>query len=261
MLGNSERAIQVWLNVINALLLRDIRMRAGKYYVGYIVIFLMPFAHLAVLLTIWLILGKIPSFGTQPTIFFGLSILPFVIFLYPARQVSISLAANKPLLYFPRVKIADVFIARGILEFANGMAVAAVVFLVLFLTEGEFLPRDPTGLVAALTLTLYLGFSWGAWNALFAHLFHFWAIAFNLMFPVLWLLSGGIFYLYGIPRNYAYLLSFNPLLQCVEYIRYSYYDGYPSDFLDVGYAFWFATCLIASAFFFERTFRRQLLSV
>jgi capsular polysaccharide transport system permease protein len=261
MVGNCERTIRVWLNVINALLLRDIRARAGKYYTGYLVIFLMPFAHLAVLLAIWtLFMARSPFFGNQPVIFFGVSMLPFVIFVYPSRQVVISLLTNRPLLWFSRVKIIDIFIARGILEFANGMAVAAMVCIVLFVLEGEFSPRDPMGFLAALVLTLYLGFGWGAYNALFAQLFHVWPMAFNLFFPVLWIASGIMFYVHGIPQNYAYLLKFNPLLQCVEYIRYSYYEGYPSNLLDVGYTFWFATCLIACALVFERTFRRQLLS-
>jgi hypothetical protein len=33
-IGHSERSILIWLNVINALLLRDIRMRAGKFYIA-----------------------------------------------------------------------------------------------------------------------------------------------------------------------------------------------------------------------------------
>jgi capsular polysaccharide transport system permease protein len=255
-----SRSIHVWLNVVNALLLRDIRTRAGKFYVGYVVIFSMPFAHLGILLLIYTMFFKrAPSFGNQTIIFFGISMLPFVIFVYPSRQVLLSLIANRPLLYFPRVKILDIFIARGILEFANGMAVAAIVCVVLFLFEGEFAPRDPFGFLAALLLTLYLGFGWGAYNALIAHLFQFWAMVFNLFFPVLWMTSGALFYVHGLPSEYAKLLSFNPLLQCVEYIRYAYYDGYPSDLLDAGYAFWFATCLIASACLFEKVFRRQLL--
>jgi capsular polysaccharide transport system permease protein len=262
MMGDFRRTIYVWLNVINALLLRDIRMRAGKFYVGYLVIFLMPFAHLAIVLTIFaIILTRAPAFGTQPIIFFGLSVLPFVLFVYPSRQVLLSLGANRPLLYFPRVKIFDVFVARGILEFANGMAVAGVVCLVLFLAAGDFSPRDPLGFVSALFLTLYLGFSWGAYNALIAHLFHFWALVFNLCFPLFWMASGILFNIHGLPTNYAYLLSFNPLLQCVEFIRYAYYDGYPKDFVDVWYIFWFSTVLLSGALLFERTFRRQLLSV
>ena len=47
------RPFQVWLNVINALLLRDIRARAGNFYLGYLVIFLMPFVHLGVVLAIF----------------------------------------------------------------------------------------------------------------------------------------------------------------------------------------------------------------
>jgi capsular polysaccharide transport system permease protein len=255
------RSIHVWLNVINALLLRDIRTRAGKFYVGYVVIFSMPFVHLGVLLLIYTIfLKRAPSFGNQTVIFFGVSMLPFVIFVYPSRQVLLSLLANRPLLYFPRVKILDLFVARGILEFANGLAVAAMVCVVLYFFEGEFSPRDPLGFLASLLLTLYLGLGWGAYNGLFAHLFHFWAMAFNLFFPLLWMASGVLFYVHGLPSQYANLLSFNPLLQCVEYIRYAYYDGYPSDLLDTGYVFWFATCLVAATCLLEKIFRRQLLS-
>jgi capsular polysaccharide transport system permease protein len=261
MAGDTERSILIWLNVINALLLRDIRVRAGKFYIGYLVIFSMPFVHLAIMLIVFTVIFKRPPpFGNQPMIFFGISILPFVIFLYPSRQVMISLLINRPLLYFPRVKIVDIFIARGILEFANGMAVAAVVCVVLFIAEGEFFPRDPLGFVSALALTLYLGFGWGAYNALFAGLFHTWSMAFNLFFPLLWIGSGILFNFHGIPAQYAHILSFNPLLHCVEWLRYSYYDGYPSDLLDPSYPFWFATSLLACALVWERILRRQLLS-
>jgi capsular polysaccharide transport system permease protein len=258
--GDTERSIRVWLNIINALLLRDVRVRAGKFYVGYLVIFLMPFAHLAVLMIIFVyIFKRTVQFGNQPLIFFGISVLPFVIFIYPSRQTMFSLGQNRPLLYFPRVKIMDVIIARGILEFANGMAVSAVVCLVLFLGEGEFLPRDPFGFLLALVLTLYLGFAWGAYNALIVHLFKVWAMGFSLCFPLLWAASGVIFNVHGLPANYAHLASFNPLLVCTEFLRYAYYEDYPNDLMDTSYVFWFATSLIASAFVFERIFRRQLL--
>ena len=254
------RSFQVWLNVINALLLRDIRVRAGKFYFGYLFIFLMPFLHLGIILIIFVVANRVPPVGTQPIIFFGLSILPFVVFMYPSRQIVIALAANRPLLYFPRVKITDVIIARGLLETANGMAVSAVVFLVLFLAAGEFSPRDPFGIACALLLTLYLGCAWGLLNALIAHLFQFWHYAFNVFFPAVWLLSGVLFNVHGLPSPYREYLSYNPMLHCVEYIRYSYYEGYPDDIIDVSFVFWTATCLIALGLFVERTSRRVLLS-
>jgi hypothetical protein len=72
----AARPFQVWLNVVNALLLRDIRVRAGRFYVGYIAVFLMPFAHLGIVLTIFVLTDRVPFVGTQSIIFFGLSILP-----------------------------------------------------------------------------------------------------------------------------------------------------------------------------------------
>lgn len=255
-----SQSFLVWLNVINAILLRDIRARAGKFYAGYLVIFLMPFLHLGVILAIFVVTGRAPPVGTQPIIFFGLSILPFVVFMYPSRQIVLALAANRPLLYFPRVKITDVIIARGLLETANGVAVATVVCLTLLLATGEFSPRDPFGIVCAILLTLYLGCAWGFLNALIAHLFHFWNYAFSLFFPAIWLLTGVLFYIHAVPSPYREYLSYNPMLQCVEYIRYSYYEGYPADILDVSYVFWTATCLIALALIIERSSRRVLLS-
>jgi capsular polysaccharide transport system permease protein len=254
------RSFHVWLNVINALLLRDIRVRAGKYYMGYLLIFLMPFLHLGVVLIIFAGIGRTPNVGTDPVIFYGLSILPFVVFVYPSRQITFSLAANRPLLYFPRVQIMDIIIARGLLEAANGMAVSAVVFLVLVLTTEEFSPRDSLGVLSALLLTLYLGFAYGLINALISRAFEFWHYAFNALFPLLWIISGIVFNLHALPAPYRAYLAYNPLLQCIEYIRYSYYEGYPGDVISIQYVFWTATCMIAIGLLAERASRRVLLA-
>jgi capsular polysaccharide transport system permease protein len=255
-----SRPFQVWLNVTNAILLRDIRVRAGKYYLGYIIIFLFPFLHLGAVLTVTVMMDRIPPVGTQPIIFFGLSILPFVVFVYPSRQIVVGLAANRPLLCFSRVKIMDLIIARGLLETANGIMVSMIVFLVLFVATGEFTPRNPLGLLCSILLTLYLGCAYGLINALIAHVFQFWSYGFNVLFPLIWIMSGILFYPPGIPSPYKEYLFYNPLLQCVEYIRYSYYEGYPSDLIDVSYVFWSATCMIAIGILIERNFRRILLS-
>ena len=105
----------------------------------------MPFVHLGVVLTFFVATERAPPVGTQPIIFYGLSILPFVVFMYPSRQIVVALVANRPLLYFPRVKITDVIIARGLLEAANGMAVSAMLFVVLFVATGEFPRAIPSG--------------------------------------------------------------------------------------------------------------------
>jgi capsular polysaccharide transport system permease protein len=221
----------------------------------------LPFAHLAVVLIAFVyIFRRPPPVGTDSTLFFGLSVLPFVIFTYPARQIIVALLANRPLLYFARVKIMDIIIARGVLEAANGMAVSGVVLLVVSALSAEFAPRDPLGMLCALLLAVYLGIAWGAYHSLFVTMFPFWAVAVNLMTPLFWLGSGIIFNVHGFPSEIQHWFAFNPLFQCIEYLRYSYYWNYPNELLDVSYPFWFATILLASCFFLERLLRRQLLS-
>ena len=82
-------------------------------------------------------MNRPPPIGIDLTLFFGLSILPFVIFTYPSRQIMLALMTNRPLLNFARVKIMDIIIARGILEAANGMAVSGVVLLFVSVASAQ----------------------------------------------------------------------------------------------------------------------------
>jgi capsular polysaccharide transport system permease protein len=112
---------------IGAILLRDIKQRAGPYYTGFLMILLMPLAHLLIVVMAFHIFGRLAPQGTDQVVYFGLSILPFVVFTYLSRRIVISLAENRPLLYFNRVKVFDILLARGILEAAGSV----VVFIIL----------------------------------------------------------------------------------------------------------------------------------
>src|SRR3984893_11258101 len=102
-LGASPLAIKP--AAIGGVLLRDIKLRAGPYYTGFLMILLLPLAHLLIVVIVFHIFGRLAPQGTDQVVYFGLSILPFVIYTYLSRQIVISLAENRPLLYFNRVKI------------------------------------------------------------------------------------------------------------------------------------------------------------
>jgi hypothetical protein len=71
---------------IGAILLRDIKQRAGPYYTGYLMILFMPLVHLMA----FHIFGRLAPQGTDQVVYFGLSVLPFVIYVYLSRQIVIS---------------------------------------------------------------------------------------------------------------------------------------------------------------------------
>jgi capsular polysaccharide transport system permease protein len=246
--------------VIGAILLRDIKQRAGPYYTGFLMILLMPLAHLLIVVMVFQAFGRLAPQGTDQVVYFGLSVLPFVIYTYLSRQVVVALAENRPLLYFNRVKIFDILLARGILEATGSVVVFFILVCIMALYATDFSPRDWPGIVFAVAATIYFSFSFGVPNALIAHVLPVWYVFFNLTIPLLWLSSGIIFFPTAIPDPYDRWLALNPLLQCVEWIRSAYYEDYPDKLLNIPYLITFATVCLAVSLIAERLARRVLLS-
>src|SRR5580704_5472116 len=245
---------------IGAILLRDIKQRAGRYYTGFLMILLMPLVHLLIVVMAFHIFGRLAPHGTDQMVYFGISVLPFVIYAYSSRQIVISLAENRPLLYFSRVKIFDILLSRGILEAAGSVVVFISVVCILEVYSTGFSPRDWPGIVFAVAATIYFSFSFGVANALIASVLPVWYLLFGLSIPVFWLVSGIIFFPAAIPDPYDGWLALNPLLQCVEWIRYAYYEDYPDKLLNIPYLITFATACLAVSLIAERLARRVLLS-
>jgi capsular polysaccharide transport system permease protein len=243
---------------IGAILLRDIRLRAGPYYTGFLMFLLMPLAHLLIVVIVFHLFGRLAPQGTDQVVYFGLSILPFVIFTYLSRQIVNSLAENRPLLYFNRVKIFDILLARGILEATGSVVVFIILICILAVYSADFSPRDWPGIVFAVAATIYFSFSFGVSNALITRVLPVWYIFFHLSIPAFWLASGIIFFPTSVPEPYDRWLALNPLLQCVEWIRYAYYEDYPDKLLNVPYLITFATACLAVSLIAERLVRRVL---
>jgi capsular polysaccharide transport system permease protein len=253
-------ALAINAAAIGAILLRDIRLRAGPYYTGFLMVLLMPLGHLLIVLTTFHLFGRLAPQGTDQIVYFGISILPFVIFAYLSRRIVLALAENRPLLYFNRVKIFDILLARGILEAAGSVVVFIIVVCLLSFYSNDFSPRDWPGIVFAVAATIYFSFCIGVPNALIARVFPPWAYAFFLSMPVWWAACGIIFFPTAIPEPYDRWLALNPLLQCVEWIRYAYYEDYPDKLLNIPYLIAFATTSLAVSLVAERLVRRVLLT-
>lgn len=244
--------------VIRAILLRDIRLRAGPYYLGFVAVLLYPLVHLLVILTIKRLIGKIAPQGTSDVIYFGLSILPFVIVLHNARQIMSSIVQNKPLLFFNRVTVFDILIARGVLESVGTIVVSFMFFCLIALYTEEFSPRDWTGMLFAIAAAIYLSFSFAVVNTLITRVYPFWQLFISLIIVVMYLSSGVLFFPAAIPDPYAQWLAFNPLLQCAEWLRYSYYDDYPDKLLNIPYLLSFSTVCLVAGLAGDRVARRVL---
>lgn len=251
-------SLRIQLIVVGALLLRDLKTRFGGREIFYIFALAMPIGHVVVMAAIWMILKRPVPIGTDPWIFSATSILPFVIFTYPQRQIAVSIMMNKPLMYFPRVKITDIIIARSILESLTAFVAAASVLFILTLIGSTISPKDPFLFTWSLISALYFGVAVGMLNGIIVACWSGWLFPSMVISPVLWASCGAMFMIDTIPSPYRELLALNPLLHCVELARYSYYWDYRTSVLDASYPLMVSTTLIALVLGVERLIRGKI---
>ncbi|ARQ02315.1 ABC transporter permease [Pseudorhodoplanes sinuspersici] len=251
--------LAVQARVIGALMLRDMRTRFGRTFFGYVIQVLWPLTHLLVVMSIYLVIRRLMPFGTSPAVFLGTGILPYILCLYPARMISMSLVQNQPLLYFPIVKSVDVVLARGFLETITSFWVIAIFCFILYVFGVEVMPIYPEQALLAIFATIYLGFSIGFLGAVLCKIIKFWIVVVFIMLILMYVTSGAFVYVAALPPRIQYYMSWNPLFHSVEWLRSAYYDGYGNDILDRGYLVGFASVNLFAGLVAEKVIRRILL--
>ncbi len=159
-------ALVVQRRVLGALVLRDMRTRFGRSFMGYVIIVGWPLTHLLGLMSLYLVTRRVAPVGASVPIFLATGVLPYILCLYPARMIMVSLSANLPLLQFPVVKATDVVLARGILEILTAFWVTLIFAIILFICGVDIVPIHYQEAIQAILATIYLGFAFGFISAL-----------------------------------------------------------------------------------------------
>ena len=246
------------VEVIGAVLMRDMQTRFGHSKFGFLAYLLVPYAHLTLLVVIYWVLGRQAPLGNDPIVFFSLGVCCIVLFGYPYLFCVRAPLENKPLLYFPRVKIFDILIARALLEALGAIVACCGVLLFLLVGGFNFEPHDFLLMLTGFGSAIYIGISSGI---LFGVLTALWA---PLVYPasllrgLFWATSGVVFLPGMLPKLPREIVAYFPLLHSVELVRVGYYADYVSPVLDINYLIWFPTGTLAFAFLLHHLLRRYI---
>lgn len=240
-------------------MLRDMRTRFGRSFFGYVIIVLWPLTHLLVLMTLYTLVRRMVPIGTSAPVFFGTGVLPYILCLYPARMIMMSLVQNAPLLYFPIVKSFDVILARGLLEVITCFWVVVIFCMILYILGVDIMPIYLEEALLAIFGTIYLAFSIGFISAVLYKIMRAWLAIQIILLILMYFTSGALFMPSTLPETAQTFLWFNPLLHSVEWLRSAYYDGYGYSLLSRSYLLGFATLLLFIGLLAERAVRGYLL--
>jgi len=245
--------------VMRAVMLRDMRSRFFDHGLGFLIVVLWPLAHLIILLAIYKAVGRTTPYGDSLDIFFATGLIPTLSFMYVSRFMALSLVLNRAMLAFPVVQPSDILFGRALLEI---LAICLMTFLTLLLLVafGENpAPFDLVAATSAFAVVILLAIGTGIWVGVIAAIFPFAATLYALFMIVIYISSGTLFVVSALPVQLSYALSWNPVLQGVEWMRTAYFLGYPDQVLDIPYLLGFALGSIFFGLLIERLLRPWLL--
>jgi len=235
--------IVVFVRVVYAIIMREVRTRFGSGNLGYLRALVEPVIFIAGFVLIWLALGRASPVAVPVELFFLCSISPYVAFLRTWEYTSSAIKTNAGLLMFPVVRPLDFFIARTVLEGASQLL---VLFLLAIAIHGIFceprhLPDNLLGVLGAVTAAIVLGSSMGLITGCVVMEFPSIEVFMQLLRRGLFFSSGVFFMADGLPTILQDYLYWNPVLHVTEWFRSAYFSESDSRFLDMNYLW---TCIV-----------------
>jgi capsular polysaccharide transport system permease protein len=247
------------MRVIYALILRDMRTRFGRSFLGYVIAIAFPLTHLLVLTASHVAIKQIAPVGTDHALFIATGILPYILCFYPARMIMLCIVQNHPLLAFPIVKPLDVMLARATLEVVLAFTVTIIYLLILLMGDVEIIPLDSVEATTAILSTIFLGVAIGMLSALLYKLARGW-LAIQIGIMILLFASCGAFFVpTALSEEIRNILWYNPLLHSVEWLRLAYYEGYGEEMLSRQYLISVAVVLFFISLLGEKAIRGRIM--
>ncbi len=247
---------------IRALFLRELQTRFGQYRLGYLWIFIEPLFSIGIMLLLFGSIMHRTLSNIDFEVFLLNGIVPFFMFRSGIMQALGAAQANKGLFSYRPVKPIDALLARNLLELFLGLSTYIFFSLVLFWFEYEISLEHIPSLLSYWLILFLLMLSL---SVLFMVLGDF-STEINkfvqILFLVLYFLSGILYPIQIVPTQYREYLLYNPLIHIFELMRHAVVPSYPLvEGIDLTYVvIWLVVSLFIGLMLYRRFERRMIKS-
>jgi capsular polysaccharide transport system permease protein len=219
--------LRVMLDVWRALFLREAFSRITADRLGWSWIFIEPVLHVAVMLGIRQLIGRVRVVpGVEFIPFLIVGILTFFLFRDVVNRTMTVVNANAALFAYRQVQPIDTVIVRAGLELCIKVVLFFVMVFGLHLLGYSVLPADPLQVVFILVLLWWLALGLGMVFCVLVSTFQESEKFLRLLMMPLYFLSGVILPVHYLPHSVQQWLWWNPILHAVELSRMSFFDTY-----------------------------------
>lgn len=253
---NHQSALQIQLQVLHALILRDIRTRFGRTMWGYAIVVLWPVAHLLMVVVIMTVRHLPPAFGESTTLFVYTGLMPVIVFIYLSRKIMEGVAGGKPLISFPDVKVLDLCLSRAIVEVLNACMSCTIIMFILFCIGVDPIPQDEFLAVRAMLVSIFFSFGIGVLLSNIAYVYPMFMMGFALLVIIVYAASGVYFIPEGMPSQIYNIMIWNPITHMIMLFRQAYYPEYVNEG-SAAYVIYVAGAMTLIGLLVERFFTRH----
>lgn len=257
-LSTFASAVRQKKNVMTAVMLRDMRSRFFNHGLGFLVQSLWPLTHMVVLLILYGLAGRETPFGSSLNIFFATGLVPTLTFMYVSRFMSLSILINKSMMSFPAVQTTDILFGRALLEIFAWVITLSLIILFLLFVGDDPMPANLSEAVLCYLTTILLAVGVGTLAGVIVMFFEMFVTVYALLCIVFYISSGTLFVANQFPDSISIPLSYNPIVQCVEWMRTAYFENYSDRLVNKEYVVMFGIVCLLIGLLLERTFRMQI---
>jgi len=246
------------LEVVHALVLRETRTRFGAYQLGYLWALLEPILAITTFYILFRLGNREPPYEMDLIGFIGTGVVPYTLFASTAARVTESINGNKALLFYPRVNVLDLVMARTLLEWVTYSWVFIAIMTTNAIYSKHLAVDEPLYVMGGLVLASLLGASVGLIFCGLSQLSNAVERARGPMMRPLFWISGIFFAADALPSSARHALLHNPVLHCVELVRGGWFPQYPADNAKPSYVLLWILGLLIGGLLLERVVRRRI---
>ncbi len=246
--------------VIFAAFVRELNTRFGQFRLGYLWAILEPLAMIGVLSSVRVLVGSADIAGLSYPVFFAAGVIGYLLFNHVVTSGLSAVESNLGLFNYQRVKPADVFTARALLELLIALGTAAIIFPGLHYLGFTFAWNDTLLVVAVVACLFALSYGLGMICSIVGPLWQESKKIIPVMIRPLFFISGVFFPANALPegiRGYALL---NPLLHATELLRGAMFRNYLSHEGSLFYLFCWGASMLFLGLCVYRIFRVRVVT-
>jgi capsular polysaccharide transport system permease protein len=217
---------EIQRTVLFALVLREMKQRVGGQWIGALWTVFEPLAHTMVMVSILgFVRGNLVA-GVEFPVFLVTGLIPYFFFQHLTMRLMDGIEANRGVFAYRQVKPIDALLSRAIVEALMNLLVYTLTLGILAWLGFHVLPALPLELIGVHILIGFFGLSTGLLAAVVAHDRPRVKSFIRISFMPLYFMTGVIFPIHVLPREYLEWLLWNPMLHLVELSRHSFAPQY-----------------------------------